>query len=100
MKVSPSCKGVKIKFLDKHDILFKNHNGFRAGRSTKGEKIELIDKISLPIERNEYTIGILLDLSKAFDTVNHEILLHKLENYGLEELHRNGSKIILRIGSK
>ena len=68
-------------------MLFTNHNGFRAGRSTKREKIELIDKISLAIERNEYTIGILLDLSKAFDTANHEILLHKLENYGLEELH-------------
>ena len=74
-----------IKFLDTHDILTENQYGFRAGRSTQQAVIELIDKVSMAIESNEYTIGIFLDLSKAFDTVYHAILhvLHTLKHYGI-----------------
>lgn len=67
-----------ITFLNKNNILSR----FRAGHSTQQVVIELVDKISQAIERNEYTVGLFSDLSKAFDTVNHHILLGKLEHYG------------------
>ena len=51
-----------IKFLNKHYHLSKNQYGFRAGHSTQQVTIEPIDKISQAMERNEYTVGILLDL--------------------------------------
>ena len=74
--------------------------GFRAGRSTQQAILELIDNVSVAIESNEYTIGIFWDLSKAFDTVNHVILLHKRQHYGLGEMHWNGLEIISLVRDK
>ena len=45
--------------------------------------IQLVNQISTSIDKEEVSSGIFLDLFKAFDTVNHKILLQKLQNYGI-----------------
>ena len=70
-------------FLEKYNILYEFQFGFRQGHSTEHALVEIIDKIKQAIDNNELTCGLFLDLSKAFDTVNHEILLYKLDHYGI-----------------
>ena len=72
-----------MKYLDMHSMLFQSQYGFRKKHSTNLATIELVTKILQAIDNSEYTIGVFLDLAKAFDTVNHEILLKKLEHYGI-----------------
>ena len=69
-------------FLEKNEILFHGQFGFRSNHSTNHAILLITDKIQKTIERKIYSCGIFLDLSKAFDTVNHDILLKKLENCG------------------
>ena len=69
-------------FLEKQKILYEFQYGFRTGHSTTHALIEITDRIKLAINNNELMCGIFLDLSKAFDTVNHNILLSKLDHYG------------------
>ena len=72
-----------IKYLDKYNILTKSQFGFRSKHSTTHALLDFIDKVSNAIDDSKHTIGIFLDLSKAFDTIDHQILLHKLSFYGI-----------------
>ena len=74
-----------IKYIDEINILSSHQYGFRSKSSTKNNHaiVELVDKITRTIEKNRYTIGVFLDLSKAFDTVNDNIPLQKLYFYGI-----------------
>ena len=72
-----------VKYIEKHKILTQRQYGFRENKSTEFAIIELTNKITKAIDRGEYTIGIFLDLSKAFDTINHNILVQKLDHYGV-----------------
>ena len=71
-----------MNFIDKHKVLFIYQYGFRRKHSTSLALIDIVDKIKFAIDNNEYALGILLDITKAFDSTNHDILLSKLEHYG------------------
>ena len=75
-----------ICFFDKYEIFYNNQYGFRKKHSTSLALLYLHDKITLAIDERKHTVGIFLDLSKAFDTVNHRILLNKLEHFGIRGL--------------
>ena len=57
--------------------------GFRTGHSTDHALISLTETIKSSLDKNRFGCGIFIDLQKAFDTVNHDILLKKLEHYGI-----------------
>ena len=72
-----------INFIEKHRILYNEQYGFRKNYSTEMAITTLTTKITEAIENNEFTVGMFLDLYKAFDTVNHSILIGRLEHYGI-----------------
>ena len=71
-----------ISFIKKHAILFIYQYGFREGYSTTLALIDIMDTIKSRLDNNEFGIGIFIDIKKAFDTVNHNLLFSKLEHYG------------------
>ena len=77
--------------LIKNKILFDYQFGFREGHSTTQALIELTDKLKSAIDDGKYSCGIFIDLTKAFDTVNHSILIDKLNSYGISG---NSNKLI------
>ena len=72
-----------MNYLSKNSILYNNQYGFRSHHDTSMAVIDTVDKISAAMDSNEFSIGLFIDLSKAFDTLNHKILLQKLNHYGI-----------------
>ena len=71
-------------FIMRHNILSPAQFGFRNGCSTTQAIIKLLSHVVQAYHQRQYSACFFLDLKKAFDTVNHSILLKKLEHYGLE----------------
>ena len=72
-----------IEFLDKNSTLSNSQYGFRKKHSTLHALINATENVYKSIDNKQFTLGIFVDFSKAFDTVNHSILLKKLSVYGI-----------------
>ena len=70
-------------FLEKHEILYSLQFGFRASHSINHALVSLTEAIKNSLDNRKFGCGIFIDLQKAFDTVNHHILLMELEHYGI-----------------
>ena len=70
-------------FIEANDILYAHQYGFRRGHSTHQAIITLIDKITKSVNSDDFVISVFIDLKKAFDCVPTNILLAKLQAYGI-----------------
>ena len=74
-----------LSFLNKFKILIDNQFGFRKHHSSYMALMVLVNAITNAIENGNFVVGVFLDFSKAFDTVNHKIMLDKLYHYGIRD---------------
>ena len=75
-----------VSFLEKQCLLFNFQFGFRKGYLTEYAILETLENLNSATDDEKVTCAIFLDFSKAFDTINHQILLDKLSKYGIRGL--------------
>ena len=68
--------------MNKFKLLYEHQYGFRAGHSTIQPVMKFSDKVYNALNNDKFTLNVFIDLTKAFDTCDTDILLEKLENYG------------------
>ena len=76
-------------FIEQNELIFPLQFGFRQKHSTSHALIHLTEKIREQLDKGNYGCGIFVDFQKAFDTVDHTILLKKLEHYGIRGIANN-----------
>ena len=80
------------QYLTENKILYHKQFGFQTGHSTEHAIVQLVDQILESFEHNKYGLGVFIDLSKAFDIVDHSILLKKLKLYGVTDRNHSWFK--------
>ncbi len=76
-------------FLEKFECIYSLQFGFRSKHSTNHALVSITEDIKSALDKRKSCGGIFVDLQKAFDTVNHEILIHKLSHYGIRGIANN-----------
>ena len=82
-------------FLNLHNCIYELQFGFRANHFTNHALLSITEMIREALDNSNFACGIFIDLQKAFDTVDHEILLKKLEHYGIRGLSNSWFKSYL-----
>ena len=72
-----------LSYMNQYSLLSMEQFGFRPGHSTELAALRLVDNLVKEMDENRVPLSIFIDLSKAFDTLDHEILLSKLSYYGV-----------------
>lgn len=72
-----------INYLESNNLLAAQQHGFRAHHSTDSAILQFVNKVYASLEEKLCVVGVFLDLSKAFDSLDHKILLYKLGNIGI-----------------
>ena len=70
-------------FLEQQNCFYNTQFGFRLSLSTNNALMSITENIQSQLDQNKFCAGVFVDLKKAFDTVDHEILLKKLSHYGI-----------------
>ena len=73
-------------YFVRESLFYISQYGFRKYHSTEHACLEFLDKVMCDLDKGETPISVFIDLSKAFDTINHQILLNKLRYYGLDDI--------------
>ena len=85
-KILESLASVRLKtFFTRHDLLYDNQFGFRTGKNTEMAALKLIERALPALENKQYAICVFLDFAACFDTVDRNILLSKLDRYGVRD---------------
>ena len=83
------------KFLEDQSCIYNLQFGFRKKHSTTHALIAITETIRKALDNKKHACGIFIDLQKAFDTVNHSILIDKLSHYGIRGVGNNWFKSYL-----